>query len=364
MDAGQMAGLEVLDIINEPTAAAIAFGYQLGFLDRDGPAAGDEPLRVLVYDLGGGTFDVTIVEIQGNAFKALATDGDVALGGKDWDEQLVDLAAEQFIAAAPRGPATEPASLQELWLAAEDAKKTLTERPQGDHVRQPPRHAHQGRGHAASEFEERDRRRCSAGRSTTTEIVVRQAGLTWAEIDRVLLVGGSTRMPMVGAMLEELTGKAPDRSVSADEAVAHGAALYADLLLQAAAPQAAAAGSSRSPTSTRTAWASSASTRRRAGKRNQILIPKNTPLPHTVTEDRSRRTSRASRACVIRVVEGESERPEACIQVGVCTIDDLPPDLPAGSPVQVSYAYEENGQLEVTAQVQGAQTIRHRLQAR
>ncbi len=128
IDAGKLAGLEVLDIINEPTAAAIAYGYQLGFLDPRGKATSDKPLRVLVYDLGGGTFDVTIVEIQGSAFKAIATDGDVSLGGKDWDQKLIDIAAQAFTAQHGQDPRDNPVSLQELWLSAEQAKRTLTER--------------------------------------------------------------------------------------------------------------------------------------------------------------------------------------------------------------------------------------------
>src|SRR5262249_27709107 len=116
VDAGRLAGLEVLDIINEPTAAAIAYGHQIGFLDPTGRAAGDKPLRVLVYDLGGGTFDVTIVEIKGTSFKALATDGDVALGGKDWDEWLVNAAAEDFIRHHREDPRTHPGTMQELWF--------------------------------------------------------------------------------------------------------------------------------------------------------------------------------------------------------------------------------------------------------
>lgn len=92
MDAGLLAGLQVLDIINEPTAAAIAYGYQAGFLDRSGALRDDKTIRTLVYDLGGGTFDVTLVEMSNQSFKALATDGDVLLGGKDWDEKLVELA--------------------------------------------------------------------------------------------------------------------------------------------------------------------------------------------------------------------------------------------------------------------------------
>src|SRR5262249_13971025 len=114
---------------NEPTAAAIAYGYQVGFLDQTGRAQSAKPLRVLVYDLGGGTFDVTIVEIQGTSFKALATDGDVSLGGKDWDDKLVEMAADAFIKVHREDPRTHPASLLDLFLAAELAKKTLSERP-------------------------------------------------------------------------------------------------------------------------------------------------------------------------------------------------------------------------------------------
>ncbi len=351
IDAGRLAGLDVLDIINEPTAAAIAYGYQLGFLDPTGKTA-NKPLRVLVYDLGGGTFDVTIVEILGNAFKAIATDGDVALGGKDWDKVLIDIAAERFVQAHREDPRENPASLQDLWLAAETAKKTLSERPKAALIVN-----HLGTrlkvDITRQEFE--DATAALLGRTrTTTEIVVRQAGMQWAAIDKVLLVGGSTRMPMVVRMLETMTGKPPDRSISPDEAVAHGAALYANLLLKQ---------HQRSPERPRFTITNINShslgivgvdphTKRR---RNQILIPKNTPLPHTATKVFKTRKPKQPNV-VIRVVEGESERPEACIPVGVCTIKDLPPTLPAGAPVEVSYTYETNGQIQVTGKVVGAKS--------
>ncbi len=105
-DAGYMAGLEVLDIINEPTAAAIAYGFLKGFLDVEGSA--NKPRKLLVYDLGGGTFDVTVMEIKGAEFTALATDGDVQLGGQDWDQRLMDFVAEEFINRYRHGPAARP----------------------------------------------------------------------------------------------------------------------------------------------------------------------------------------------------------------------------------------------------------------
>ena len=105
-DAGYMAGFEVLDILNEPTAAALAFGFQQGYLDPQGSSLA--PQHVLVYDLGGGTFDVTVMQIRGTEFNALSTDGDVRLGGYDWDLRLVDLVAEQFVRRAPHRSARGP----------------------------------------------------------------------------------------------------------------------------------------------------------------------------------------------------------------------------------------------------------------
>ena len=127
-DAGRLAGLEVLDIINEPTAAAIAFGVQHGLPDRQG-ASPSTAETILVYDLGGGTFDVTIMEIAGRDYRALATAGDVFLGGKDWDRRIVDLVAEQF-GEAPRAstPGTTPAACSGSSREAEDAKRALTAR--------------------------------------------------------------------------------------------------------------------------------------------------------------------------------------------------------------------------------------------
>jgi molecular chaperone DnaK len=353
IDSGRLAGLEVLDIINEPTAAAIAYGHQLGFLDPTGKAPVDKPLRVLVYDLGGGTFDVTIVEIQGTSFKAIATDGDVALGGKDWDEKIIDIAAEKFIEKYREDPRQNPVSYQEMWLAAETCKKSLTERPKGTMFVN-----HLGTRMkidiTREEFE--DATAALLGRTrTTTEIVVRQAGLNWGMIDRVLLVGGSSRMPQVARMLEELAGKPPERSVAVDEAIAHGAALYASLLMHKLQP------SGKGPKFTVTNINSHSlgivGTDPTTGrKKNMILIPKNTSLPASVSK--VFKTSKpGQQAVVIRVVEGESERPEACIQVGTCTIGGLPPTLPAGSPVTVSYAYHADGRLEVTGQVKGQSAV-------
>ena len=330
-DAGRLAGFEVLDIINEPTAAALAFGSQLGMFDDQGIIKSERPLTMLVYDLGGGTFDVTIVRIEGRHFRALATDGDVRLGGKDWDEVLVNLAAERFREKHREDPRSNPQSLQELFLDAERCKKTLSERSKASITLN-----HLGMRHkeeiTREEFEEATVALLGRTRMTT-EIVVLQAGLTYEQLDKVLLVGGATRMPAVPRMLRELTGLVPDQTVSADEAVAHGAALYADLLLKRRGRLKGESKFSITNVNSHSLGlvAIDSRSKRRA---NEVLIPKNTPLPHTATR-RFRTLKTRQKNVAVRVLEGESELPDSCTQVGDCIIRDLPSDLPAGWPVDV-----------------------------
>ncbi|HEX7376625.1 MAG TPA: Hsp70 family protein [Pirellulales bacterium] len=349
MDAGRLAGLDVLDILNEPTAAAIVYGYQEGFLDRSGAVSGERPIRVLVYDLGGGTFDVTVVEMSGQSFKAIATDGDVRLGGKDWDEKLVEMAAERLTQELGDDPRDDPEALQELWIAAEAAKKMLSERGKAAMYVN-----FQGKRHKAEvtrqEFEDATAPLVLRTR-TTAEIVVMQAGLTWRQIDRVVVVGGSTRMPMIIHMLGELAGRTVDHSVSADEAVAHGAALYADLLMTR---QGGGTGQTEfAVTNVNSHSLGVVGVDPLTGrKRNRVIIPKNTPLPHSASG--RFKTYKANQPNVkITVMEGESDSPDACMEVGLCVIQGLPPNLPAGWPVEVRYTYRENGRLQVSASLLG-----------
>ena len=344
-DAGKLAGLDVLDIINEPTAAALVYGHQAGFLE--GPDA--RPLKAMVYDLGGGTFDVTIVEIAGDTFRAVATDGDVLLGGKDWDEALVDIVAEKLRREHGQDPRDDPSSLADLRAAAETAKRTLSERARATlYVNLPG-----GRKKAEvtrEEFEEATAPLLGRTRATT-EIVALQAGLSWSEIDKVLLVGGSTRMPMVARMLEDLTGKPPDASLSADEAVAHGAALYAGLLLSRRGQGGMAPSFSVTDVNSHSLGLIAIDTQT-GRKFNQVLIPKNTPLPKVVAKN-FKTYKPGQKSVKITVLEGESELPDACTQVGECVIRDFPPDLPAGALVEVRYMYQANGRLRVQGKLHG-----------
>jgi molecular chaperone DnaK len=344
-DAGYMAGFEVLDIINEPTAAAIAHGFLKGFLNRDGSA--NEPRKLLVYDLGGGTFDVTVMEISGHDFVALATDGDVQLGGQDWDMRLVDHVAGEFKKTYDLDPREDANTAGRLWRECEDAKRTLSARSKVsiscDYKSQAMRVEI-----TREQFEEMTQDLLDRTKFTTRQ-TLQAAGLTWSDLDYVLLVGGSTRMPMVARMLRELTGKEPDASVSVDEAVAHGAALHASILLAQARGELPVINVRNVNSHSLGVVASDPRTLRR---RNAILIPRNTALP--VTAKRVFRTQKDNqKSILVQIVEGESASPDDCSQIGKCVVRDLPPDLPAQTPIDVRFAYQENGRLTVHVSVAG-----------
>jgi len=342
-DAGYMAGLEVLDIINEPTAAAVAFGYQQGFLNAEGGAT--KPQKILVYDLGGGTFDVTVMEINGTEFNALATDGDVRLGGRDWDQRLVDLVAEEFIRQAGVDPREDPNVQGRIWRECEDAKRTLSARPKAMVTCD-----YKGYGVRVEitrqKFEELTYDLLDRTRFTAKQ-ALQAAGLEWSDIDRVLMVGGSTRMPMVRDMLRQLSGKEPDAGVSPDEAVAQGAALQAGLLMSKAAGQAAKFSIRNVNSHSLGIVANDPQTQR---KRTAVLIPRNTPLP--VAAKRVFKTQKqGQKTILVQIVEGESATPEDCTPLGKCVVKDLPPDLPAQTPIEVRFRYAENGRLTVVVTV-------------
>ncbi len=344
-DAGYIAGLEVIDIINEPTAAAIAFGHEQGFL-RD-PPAHSRPLRILVYDLGGGTFDVTIMEIRGHEFITLATDGDVLLGGQDWDARLVDLVAEEFIRQQALDPREDPNTLGRLWRDAEDAKRTLSARQRAflpcDYLGKSTRVEI-----TRDRFEDATRDLLDRTAFTTRQTLL-AAGLDWQRIDRILLVGGSTRMPAVVKMLERLSQKEPDTSIAADEAVAFGAALRAGQLWAQHRGDPPPFTIRNVNSHSLGVVAREPATRR---QRNAIIIPRNTPLP--ASAKRVFRTQKVNqRSVLVQIVEGESASSEACAQLGRCAVRDLPADLPSQTPIEVRFRYLENGRLTVLVRVIG-----------
>ena len=346
-DAGYMAGFEVLDIINEPTAAAVAFGFQQGYLNEEGSSS--EPQHILVYDLGGGTFDVTVMEIRGTEFIALATDGDVRLGGYDWDQRLVDIVAESFLRQHKFDPREDAVAAGKLWRECEDAKRTLSARSKAavacDH-----KGLSQRIEITRPQFEEATLDLLDRTRFTTVQSL-KAAGLDWSDIDRLLMVGGSTRMPMVHAMLRQLSGMEPDASVAADEAVALGASLHAGLILaqQQGKPPVFTIKNVNSH-SLGVVGVDPLTGRRRNG----TLIPRNTPLP--VTAKRTFRTRKQNqRSILVQIVEGESPSAEDCTPIGKCSVRHLPENLPAQSPVDVLFHYAPNGRLKVRVIVPGVE---------
>ena len=223
-DAGKIAGLEVLRIINEPTAAALAYG-----LDKV-----DHDEKILVFDLGGGTFDVSVLELGDGVFEVASTAGDNHLGGDDWDQRIIDWMADKFQAENGIDLRKDPMALQRLKEAAEKAKMELSSTTQTN-INLPfitadasgPKHLDYTLTRAEFERITKDLLdRCKK----PVEQVLKDAGLKMGEVDEVILVGGSTRMPAVQELVKQLTGKAPNMSVNPDEVVAMGAAVQGGVL--------------------------------------------------------------------------------------------------------------------------------------
>src|SRR3954447_4528633 len=223
-EAGQIAGLEVLRIINEPTAAALAYG-----LEKEGA---DE--TVLVFDLGGGTFDVSILEIGDGVFEVKSTHGDVHLGGDDWDQRVIDWLVTEFKNTEGVDLANDKMAMQRLKEAAEKAKIELSSVQQTQinlpfitATNEGPKHLDETLTRA--KFQEMTADlvdRCK----TPFEQAIKDAGLTKDQIEHVILVGGSTRMPAIQDLVQSMTAKEPHKGVNPDEVVAIGAAVQAGVL--------------------------------------------------------------------------------------------------------------------------------------
>ena len=278
------------------------------------------------------------------------------LGGQDWDQRLVDYVAQEFMRTYQLDPREEPNTAGRLWRECEDAKRTLSARAKVsiscDYKSQAVRVEV-----TREKFEEITQDLLNRTQFTTKQ-TLQAAGLGWSDLDYVLLVGGSTRMPMVAKMLRQLSGKEPDASVSVDEAVAHGAALHAAILLSKSRGEVPVLHVRNVNSHSLGVVATDARTER---KRNAILIPRNTALP--VTARRVFRTQAAGqRSILVRIVEGESASPADCSPIGRCVVRDLPPDLPAQTPIEVSFSYQENGRLTVHVSVAGThRELKHEL---
>ena len=223
-DAGKIAGLEVLRIINEPTAAALAYGLDKVHKDQ----------KILVFDLGGGTFDVSVLELGDGVFEVASTAGDNHLGGDDWDQRVIDWIADKFQKENGIDLRKDKMALQRLKEAAEKAKMELSSTTQAN-INLPfitadasgPKHLDYTLTRAEFERITHDLlERCRK----PVEQALHDAGISAGQIDEVILVGGSTRMPAVQELAKQMTGKQPNMSVNPDEVVAMGAAVQGGVL--------------------------------------------------------------------------------------------------------------------------------------
>ncbi len=353
-DAGEMAGLTLLDIVNEPTAAALAFGETLGYLSPSGEAT--EEMTILVYDLGGGTFDATLLRLAPGEIRALATDGDVQLGGHDWDLRLLHHVAGEFKSRHGADPREDLGALNRLYSSVLDAKHALTARNRAT-VRVDFAGYTDDIPVTRELFEELTVDLLERTSYTTRQLMA-TAGLEWSDVSRVLLVGGATRMPMIQRMLTETTGIIPDHTVNPDEAVARGAALYAHYLLSKdgeVLPQEgeAAAGPAFEVVNINShSLGVEGIDPETFRKVNVVLIPRNTTLPTKVTEKFITKTE-GQRSIAVKVLEGESTIPSECTTIGRTSIRDLPAGLPKAWPIEVTFEYATNGRLTVRAVVPG-----------
>jgi molecular chaperone DnaK len=352
-DAGRIAGLNVIDIINEPTASTLTYAWHRGELGSLGKF-GDKPRRALIYDLGGGTFDVTVVQYTPTHFQVLATDGDVKLGGVDWNDRLLDYVAKEFIAKHGVDPRESPATAQRLRYDCDVAKIALTDREETTITCR-----HAGKSIAVkvtrAQFEAltADLLQRTAD---TMDFVVEQADLRMEDLDAIVLTGGSTLMPQVRRMIKERTGREPYTGLSPYTSVAQGAAIHAAIL----EIKYRGAGNEQAEKVRKMLEAVKqenvnshglgiVAMNPKSGKAvNHVMIPRNSRLPIEV-EQTFCTTKEGQTRVAIQVLEGDAPDPVACSLLGKCRISDLPPNLPKGSPIKVVYSFDASGRITVKA---------------
>jgi molecular chaperone DnaK len=332
-NAGQIAGLNVLRIINEPTAASLAYG-----LERK------ESEKILVFDLGGGTFDVSILEVGEGVFEVKSTNGDTHLGGDDYDRRIVDWMAEEFRRDQGIDLKGDRQALQRLTEAAEKAKIELSQR-QETQINLPFITADQnGPKHldlklTRAKFEQLTEDLTSRCRSPF-ESALKDANMTVSDLDEVILVGGSTRMPVIQELVKQMAGKEPHRGVNPDEVVAVGAAIQAgvlkgevkDVLLLDVTPLSLGIMTE--------------------GEVNTRLIERNTTIPTSKSQVFS---TAADNQPSVEIVVLQGERPMARDNrtLGRFMLDGIPP-APRGLPqIEVTFDIDANGILNVTAKDRG-----------
>lgn len=337
--AGTIAGLEVLRIVNEPTAAALAYG-----LEKQGDRT------VAVYDLGGGTFDITILHVGDGVFEVKSTNGDTHLGGDDFDMRLVQFLVDEFQKREYMDPSSDASAAQRLRLAAEEAKIELSSVTNAD-INLPFISADQtGPKHLVESLSRAKLEALTADLVEKTidpcRNAMRDAGVSPDEIDDVILAGGMTRMPAIVNRVREIFGKEPNRTINPDEVVALGAALQAGVL------QGDVSGILLLDVTPLT-WGIETL----GGVRTE-LIPRNTTIP-TSKSDTFTTAADGQSSVEIHVLQGERPMAADNTSVGRFTLDGIAP-APRGVPqVEVSFDIDANGIITVAAKDQATQREQH-----
>lgn len=328
-DAGRIAGLEVLRIINEPTAAALSYGYGKGLQQR-----------VVIYDLGGGTFDVSVLEIGNDVFEVISTAGDTFLGGDDFDDRIIEFLASEFEKANKYSVRESPETMQKLKALAERVKWALSDRTEvkinvPNFVMGPSGPMHLDTTLTRNHFQQL----CMDLVQRTFKVcdeALQNARLTINDIDSVILVGGSTRMPAIRSAVEKYFFKTPHRDIDPDEVVAVGAAIQGATLTDA---------NQTSLLLDVTPLSLGIGT---VGGLVKHLIEKNTPIPteasHVFTTTRDNQDS-----VRISVFQGESSRREENEMLGEFTLTGIPSARQGEPKIQVTFEIDTDGIVNVSA---------------
>ncbi len=360
-EAGRRAGLKHVDIINEPVAAALCFVLGTEGIWFTELATGQ---TIMVVDLGGGTFDLSLVRYEKNSVRVVASGGDLYLGGLDWNNRLEKAIAKQFLQEFGTDILSDREGKQALMLEVEQAKRSLSVRPKAALTCQ--HGGHRKTYQVELEQFERLTKSLVDQMETLTKGLLAENKMGWAKVDVVLTTGGASRMPMVRRMLKNLSGRTLNTSLSPDQSIAHGATYYAGMLL---ANNAFAKSILNPQAEARLKQFKQQSVAARAlgilvrddttgGRVPHYLLAANTQLPAEAKQTVGTVVPNQRRAHLY-VVESGTAADAHYVELGTCVVDPLPDGLPEGSEIEVTIRYDEQARVHVSAREMKTGQVAH-----